>query len=283
MIEWNYDRVEWPFLESLLIKLGFAQSFVHLVMLCVRSVTYYVSLNGHILDPIQPGRGFGKGIHFHLICLYLLRKLSLLYFGMLKRGVLRGVAISSTTPRISHLLFADDTLLFCDASVSAAMEIQTILNLYSLASGQEINLDKSTIVFSCNTGSVRVEEVRDSLGVGVVEKHEKYLGLHLEILGLHLEMGRSKREVFSWLRERVWSKTQGFGEKFLSGGEVLIKSVLQSIPTYVMSCFKLHDYLLHEIESLIAKFWWGDGKKNMIHWLIGTPYVIVKEMGDGFS
>lgn len=59
----------------------------------------------------------------------------------------------------------------------------------------------------------------------------------------------------------MWSRTQGFGEKFLSKGgkEVLIKSMLQSIPTYVMSFFRLLDYLLCEIESKISKFWWGDG------------------------
>lgn len=39
----------------------------------------------------------------------------------------------------------------------------------------------------------------------------------------------------------------------------MIKSVLQSIPTYVMSCFRLPEYLIHELEYIISKFWWGDG------------------------
>lgn len=88
------------------------------------------------------------------------------------------------------------------------------------------------------------------LHVSVVEKHENYLGLPTE-------MGRFKREVFKWLRERLWNKTLGFGEKNLSkaGKEVLIKVVLQLIPTYVMGCFKLLEYLLHELESIISKFW----------------------------
>lgn len=82
-------------------------------------------------------------------------------------------------------------------------------------------------------------------------------------------MGRSKREVFGWLRERFWDKTRGFGEKSLSkaGKEVLIKSVLQAIPTYVMGCFRLPDYLLHELESIIAQFWWGEGRERKIHWV----------------
>lgn len=73
--------------------------------------------------------------------------------------------------------------------------------------------------------------------------------------------------MFGWIRERFWKKTQGFGEKCLSkaGKEVTIKIVLKAILTYVMGCFKLSEYLLHEIESIISHFWWGDGKSNKIH------------------
>lgn len=55
----------------------------------------------------------------------------------------------------------------------------------------------------------------------------------------------------------MWKKIDGFGNKFLSraGKEVLIKSVLQAIPTYVMGCFRIPDSLLHELESMISKFW----------------------------
>lgn len=71
------------------------------------------------------------------------------------------------------------------------------------------------------------------------------------------------------LRERVWRKVEGFGNKLLSraGKEILIKSVLQAIPTYAMGCFRLPDYLLSEIESIISRFWWGDGRHKRIHWM----------------
>ena len=53
-----------------------------------------------------------------------------------------------------------------------------------------------------------------------------------------------------------------------AGREVLIKSVIQAIPTYTMSCFKLPSTLCHEIETLIRKFWWGQrGDRRKIHWV----------------
>lgn len=116
------------------------------------------------------------------------------------------------------------------------------------------------MAFSRNVGEERVEEVRGYLPDTVVKKHEKYLGLPTE-------MGRSKKEVFGWHRDRVWNKMQFFCHKLLSkaGKEVLVKAVIQAIPTYVMGCFRLLDYHLHEIESIISRFWWGSGNDRKIH------------------
>lgn len=51
------------------------------------------------------------------------------------RSVLRGVAVAPTSPRISHLLFVDDTLLFCQSTLEPTLEINSILHRYSMASG----------------------------------------------------------------------------------------------------------------------------------------------------
>ena len=94
-------------------------------------------------------------------------------------------------------------------------------------------------------------------------QYEKYLGLPSLV-------GKRKKASFNYIKERVWRKLQGWEGKLLSqsGREVLLKAVIQAIPTYTMGCFKLPIGLCNEIEVLIKKFWWGQhGDRRKVHWL----------------
>ena len=80
-------------------------------------------------------------------------------------------------------------------------------------------------------------------------------------------VGRNKRASLNYIKDRVWGKLQGWKEKLLSqaGKEVLLK-VVQAIPTFAMSCFRLPIGLCQD-EMLIRKFWWGQkGDRRKIHW-----------------
>ena len=82
-----------------------------------------------------------------------------------------------------------------------------------------------------------------------IKQYEKYLGLQSFV-------GSKKKQCFDFIKEKVWKKLQGWEEKLLSqaGRKVLIKAVLQAIPTYSMNCFKLPLGLCNDFESLIRKF-----------------------------
>ena len=87
-------------------------------------------------------------------------------------------------------------------------------------------------------------------------------------MGLPAFVGREKKWIFVYIKERIWKKLQEWKEKLLSqvGREVLIKYVIQAIPTYSMSCFKLLKGLIKEIEIMIYKFWWGySGDCKKVH------------------
>lgn len=89
-------------------------------------------------------------------------------------------------------------------------------------------------------------------------------------LGMSSYVGKNKSLTFQLIKDRIWKKLNGWSSKLLSKArkEVLIKAVAQSIPTYVMTCFKLPVSLLNELSSMISRFWWGKtGGKKSIHWM----------------
>ena len=149
-------------------------------------------------------------------------------------------------------MFADDSILFYRASGDECKKIIDILDKYERESGQKVNKSKTTIFFSKSTMEATKQEIMVALGLQEIEHFEKYLGLPSLV-------GRRKKEGFNFIKEKVWKKLQGWEGKLLSqaGREVLIKAVIQAIPTYAMGCFKLPLGLCHEIESMIKKFWWG--------------------------
>ena len=137
-----------------------------------------------------------------------------------------------------------------------------ILQLYSSASSQCINLEKSSVCFSSNMGARQRKWIKNKLGVKEVDRFESYLGLPTLI-------GRSKYKTFSFLKDRVWKKLQGWKGKLLSKTrkEVLIKVVAQSIPTYTIGMFQLPKKLCNELNAMYARFWWGQvGNERKIHW-----------------
>lgn len=95
--------------------------------------------------------------------------------------------------------------------------------------GQAINLQKSLLVFSKNIGDITRQNICNVLGVAESDGYQKYLGLPCV-------MGRKNKEVFQYLKERVWIKIQRWNHRYLSraGEEALLKAVAQSIPNYAM-------------------------------------------------
>ena len=149
--------------------------------------------------------------------------------------------------------------------------------MYEEVSGQKLNREKTTLFFSKAITEANYQIIKGILGVREIHHYEKYLGLPSLT-------GRGKKESFNYIKERVWRKLQGWEGKLLSqaGREVLIKAVIQAIPTYAMGCFKLPLGLCNEIEVMIRKFWWGEKRK--IHWLKWDERTKTKkEGGHGLS
>lgn len=178
--------------------------------------------------------------------------------------------IARSAPSISSLCFAEDTLIFSRATPEEALYLKGILDSYAVVSGQVINYEKSSMTFSRGLKVRRMEQIQHILGVQIVDKHDKYLGMPATV-------GRSKKEIFGLLRERIWKRINGWGEKFLStvGREVMIKIVLQAIPSYLlMGCFLLPKNVTDIIER---GFWWSGTWSKKMAWLAWSKLCESKE------
>ena len=76
-------------------------------------------------------------------------------------------------------------------------------------------------------------------------------------LGLPMIGGREKKRMFGSIKGKIWSKLHSYQRKLFSqaGKEILLKAVIQAMPTYLMSCFKIPEGQCDEIEGLLARFW----------------------------
>ena len=121
---------------------------------------------------------------------------------------------------VTHLFFTDDSLLFHKASTQERQNLIVTLNLYEAVSGQKINANKSSIFFSNNTSPKLKAKILEVMSLMQDSKHKKYLGLPSFI-------GKSKKEVFAEVKEKVEKKLSAWKKKMLSvgGKEILIKAV----------------------------------------------------------
>ena len=244
-------------------------------MRLVTSVSFAVLFNGECLETFYPSRGIRQGDPISPY-LFLLCAEGLSCLLNSKEESNRGISIAMNAPKVSHLLFADDILLFLKANVDEADVVNRMITTYCDASGQQVNLSKSSIFFSKGCGQTLKDGIKALMHVENESLTERYLGLPTGV-------GNSKNGVFKYLKDRVWKRIQGWMEQSLSAGgkEVLIKAVAQAIPTYSMGCFKLPRGLCQHINLLIRKFWWGgttNGRRKT-NWVAWEKLIQPKFMG----
>ncbi|XP_030959156.1 uncharacterized protein LOC115981112 [Quercus lobata] len=171
------DRVEWIFLEKIILKMGFQASWVAMIMECINTISY------SILKGLMPSLD--------------------------KEGRYKGFFSIQEWTKTYPLIFVDDCLIFCISTLEECQKIQILLVYYEAACGQMINQAKTTIFFGKNTDDQTQEAVKLSLRVLAIQHYEKYLGLPSFI-------GRNKKTSVVTMKEQIWARMQGWKAKLLS-------------------------------------------------------------------
>ena len=220
-----YDRVEWVYLEAIMGRLDFHENWIAFIMVCVTTMSYCI-INEEPKGKIIPSRGLRQGNpispYLFLICVEGLS-------AMLKKeeaiGHIKGISVCRGAPRISHLLFTDDSLVFCRATMEESNRVMKILEDYERDLGQKLNKEKTSLFFSKNTNREVQNHVKQQFGVQIIRHHEKYLELPPLV-------GKGKRKAFNRIKDQVRRKIASWKGKLLSnvGREILVKVVAQVTP-----------------------------------------------------
>ncbi|MCH88382.1 ribonuclease H, partial [Trifolium medium] len=181
-------------------------------------------------------------------------------------------------PSISHIMFADDILLFGQATSESMGSVIKALQLFCSMSGQQVNHDKSSIFFSKNVSMETRVHLVEASGFTEVSNIGKYLGVPA--------LGRSpRRNDFQYLVEKVKAKLAGWKAQQLSlaGRITLAKSVIQAIPIYPMLSMRIPKVCLNEIHKIRRSFIWGDNDERRHAHLIGWQTMTLPKSQGGMG
>lgn len=245
-----YDKLEWGFLDNVLATWGFNEGFRKLVVGCVRTVSYPFLINGSTAGNVSPSRGLKQGDPISPLLFILCAEfLTSLFNKEEAAGNMHGIKIDRAAPPLRHLMYADDLLVTSRANEFEAEIIKKCIGKYYKWSGQEVNAEKSSILFSKNTSGAVKRNIKQILRLKEMKPSCSYLGTALIL-------GKNERKEFGRIKEKVLNRVQGRNAQLLSkaGKSTLIKSVIQSIPCYNMSTFLPPKTFCNELDAITRKF-----------------------------
>ncbi|KAG8389002.1 hypothetical protein BUALT_Bualt02G0184100 [Buddleja alternifolia] len=271
-----YDRVEWPLLLDILLKFGFHQTFVNWIKTCISTTSFSTLVDGSPFGFFHPTRGIRQGDP-------LSPYLFLLYFDLFSRLIHRaetssafnGIKISRGSPSISHVMYADDLLIFGKTDEHNVDGIAEVIEGYERWSGQLVSKEKTVVHFSKKVS----RQVRNlvCMQLGFRECNHK-----IKHLGLPFCKPATRSSDFNELIDRVDKKLAGWKAKCLAhaGRNVLVKSVAQSIPIYFLSLYYIPRSVCDSLDKKMRNFWWGDRDENRHIYLRSWDFICSpKEFG----
>ena len=202
-LEKAYDRLRWGFISDTLNRMQLPRGLVDVIMHCITSSSLNVLWNGTPTSDFQPSRGLRQGDplspYLFVACM---ERLTQLIESMSLAGQWTAFPVTCNGVRISHLMFADDVVLFGVASKTQALVIKDVLDTFCAWSGQRVSKHKSSIYFSANTNEAVAVEICNVLGI----PRTLDLGRHLGVPTIN---GRVTRATYQNLLTKVDNRLAG--------------------------------------------------------------------------
>ena len=247
-----YDSVSWDFLLEVLRAMGFGRKWRSWIRWCVSTATTSILVNGSPLRPTSMGRGLRQGDPLSPFLFALVAEvLNKMFCKALRQSCIEGIQIGDFGPAITHLQFADDTVVLSSPSEDSLLNIARILRCFHVMSGLKVNFGKSGLLCLGVSEAISVR----------LAAMLKCSSLQLPFIYLGCPMGESMSRVVAWnpLVKRVQSRLASWRAVGLAkvGRLVLIKAVLNSLPVFLLSLFKIPKTVAKRIEQIQRRFLWA--------------------------
>eukprot|EP00253_Pinus_taeda_P033845 PITA_33845 len=253
-----YDKVSWRYLEAILEAFGFCRQWISWVLALIKSSRFFILVNGAPSEPFSPSRGIRQGDPLSpFLFVILMEGISRIIAKKRADGVIKGLQPIRTLPATTHQQFVDDTMLHGIPTVKKAMAFRHSLDLFSKASGMEINFSKSSIFFFHTHPAIQAH-LSQLLGFRIGNLPSRYLGAPLTLKPWHKThwekvLANMEKKCKHWTYRAL---------KFV-GRLVLTKTVLQAIPQYLLSMLPAPKGILQQIRNIQRSFLWnGNGDKR---------------------
>ncbi|XP_026398797.1 uncharacterized protein LOC113294610 [Papaver somniferum] len=275
-----FDRMEWTFVLTIMQKMGFSEKWCQLINQCISTSSISIILTGSPTASFVPSKGLHQGDalspYIFILCMEAFSR-------MLQKaedtGLIKPLQPAARGPKVSHLFFADDCLLFSNASPIYVSNLMRIVNDFCAVSGQMVNLQKSSIHFSKNLDETAKQSIMHLVRMKCMPLNEKYLGINLFI-------GRNKNDYFDETTNKMDFRLQSWQGKLINqaGRSTQIQAVVGTMDNFQLGCLKIPYKSIKKLEPLQRNYWWNKPSSKgckIIGWSeVSKP----KRMGDlGFK
>ncbi|GJY49029.1 RNA-directed DNA polymerase, eukaryota [Tanacetum coccineum] len=269
-----YDSVRWDYLIDVLEAFGFGFTWCQ----WIRGLCFFakasVLVNGSPTSEFQLECGLKQGDPLApLLFILVMESLHLSFARVVEAGIFKGIRLNSSLT-LSHLFYADDALIIGEWSNDNLRGIINVLKCFFLASGLQINMQKSQLL-GVGVARPEIEVAALSIGCSIMESQFRYLGV---TVGGNMSRCKDWSDIVLKIRSRLskWkTKTLSIG-----GRLTLLKSVLGASPLYCMSIFKAPKGVLKEMESIRNNFFIGaDISAKKITWVAWDKVLASKKTG----
>ena len=259
-----FDSMDWNFILETLRRMNFPSRYIGWIAKCISSCMFSVKINGALegFFPSNCGLRQGDPLSPYLFVIGM-EVLSTYLKHDLNSDPQFAFHWRTSKIKLSHLVFADDLLLFCRGEYHSISRLNDTLVKFSVTSGLQPNTQKSSWFF-CN---VPMDIVHYAVALSNIPEGT----LPIKYLGLPLITGRLKLSDCLPLINRLCCRINSWTTRSLrfSGRLQLLKAILFNIQGYWSMYLFLPHGVLKKIQSILAKFLWGGNLNDHCHYKVG--------------